>query len=47
VKVTVVVPSAFLVCAAVMVGFALSMRIVTKPGWPVFPSRSDSPGRFW
>jgi hypothetical protein len=40
VNVTVVVPSAFWVCAAVMVGFALSTRTVTAPAAPVLPRRS-------
>jgi hypothetical protein len=40
VNVTVVVPSAFWVCAAVIVGFALSTRTVTEPPDPVLPRRS-------
>jgi hypothetical protein len=39
-KVTVVVPSAFLTCAAVMLGAALSTRTVTDPGRPTLPRRS-------
>jgi hypothetical protein len=37
VKVTVIVPSAFSICAAVMVGLALSTRTVTDPAAPVLP----------
>jgi hypothetical protein len=44
VNVTVVVPFGFWVCAAVIVGLALSRRTVTEPGEPVLPSRSDCAG---
>ena len=44
VKLTVVVPSAFFVCDAVMVGAALSTRTVTEPAAPALPRRSVCAG---
>src|SRR4051794_13940022 len=44
VKVTVVVPSGFLTCAAEMVGADLSSRTVTAPAAPTLPRRSACAG---
>ncbi len=44
VKVTVIVPSAFSVCVALIVGLALSTRTVAEPAALVLPRRSDCAG---